>query len=938
MKKFFTILFLLTIGYTSAQTGSIIGKISDKEMNNDPLPFANVLIKGTTKGTTTDFDGLYELKDLEPGEYTIIFSYVGYKTLEIPNVKVQAGKVTEINTGLAANSVSLNEVTVVTVARKDSETALLLDRKKAVGFKTAIGAQELSRKGVGDVATAVTKVTGISKQEGSGNVFVRGLGDRYNVTTLNGLPLPSNNPALKNIELGIFSTDIVENIGIEKTYSAANYGDFAGANINIVSKNYKGSGFVEIGMESGINTESMSVNNFYLNDGPNFTGFYTTGYPNFPLNNYNFSTSWDREKTGTPINSGVSLKGGDSFQLGDETKLNFFASASFNNEYKYREGISRGGINTSGVPDGDLDYENYSYNTNTTLMGNVGVRHKTHNLKYNVLYLNSSSQQQLEYYGVIDKDDDAQEGGGFIQRAVFDRTTLLINQLLGNHKFGEKIDVNWGVSYNMLTNDVPNRRQVTLLPVNSTNPDGPKSFQLVSAASDNHRFYQDLTEDEFAANLSTTFKFKKNEDDLYDGKLTVGYNGRFKQVAFEATQFNFRITTRDNNGNIITQPEVTPHNVDAYFNQNTLNQGLFRIETFRGTVDTPNALLPQTYGGDQNIHAGYVNFEYALSPKFTLLAGIRGEQITQTIDWSTSLDAAGGENEFDTFEILPSLSLKYELNEKQNLKFAASKTYTLPQYKERAFFLFQEVNQDYQGNPALYASTDYNADLKWEIFPKSSEIISFGVFGKYIQDPINTAVINSASNDISYVNSGDNATAFGAEFEIRKDLINLENDKGDDILKTNFSVGFNASYMHTNQELDGEKVLEETTAEGYPLSVTFTEEEDGLTGASDLLLNADVSFSKDFSKDRNFLATLAYNYFSDRIYALGVLGKGNIVEKGVGTLDFIAKYQLNKNLSIGLSAKNILNPSIEREQDIQNVLVNSYKRGNDFKLSISYKF
>lgn len=135
-------------------------------MNDDPLAFANVLIKGTTKGATSDFDGLYEIANLEPGTYTIQFSYVGYETVEIPNVAVLAGKVTTINVPMSANEgMMLDEIVITTVTRKDSETALLLDQKKAVEMKTAIGAQELAKKGVSDVATAVTKVTGISNKK-----------------------------------------------------------------------------------------------------------------------------------------------------------------------------------------------------------------------------------------------------------------------------------------------------------------------------------------------------------------------------------------------------------------------------------------------------------------------------------------------------------------------------------------------------------------------------------------------------------------------------------------------------------------------------------------------------------------------------------------------------------------------------------------------------
>lgn len=923
MKYFVTTIMLIfiTLGYAQ-ENGSIVGKLTDKEMNDEPLPFANVQIKGTSKGTTSDMDGLFEIADVEPGTYTVVISFIGYSTLEVPNVKVVAGKVANVNASLSADSQQLGEVVVTTTARKESEVALLLEQKKAVEIKTNIGAQELSRKGVSDVATAVTKATGISKQEGTGNIFVRGLGDRYNITTMNGLPLPSNNPERKNMDLNIFSTDIVEYISIDKTYNVFNYGDFAGANVDIISKNHTGdpSGSVQIG--GGVNSNAIGQETFYLQDGPGFTGFYNKDYPNNPLQSYNFDTSWDRQSVGTPINSEIGLNGGKSYKLGDESRLNIFASANFSSGYSYKEGISRGSVSTQGIARKDFTFDSYSYGTNTTGMANASyLINRNHKLKYNLLYINSSNQSLEEYFGTIDIFDNAADGNGYVRRSTFDRTSLIINQILGEHILSEKMNFDWGVSYNMMHNIIPDRMQNTL------NMD--RGYLGVSdlSTSDNHRFYQDLSEDEVAANLALSYKFSKDQDDNYKGKFILGYSGRFKNIDFEATQINFRITK-----NNVTQPEADMYNMDAYFNQANLNAGYFNIETFRGSYEIPNALDPQTYDGSQMIQAGFGALEYKFNPKFTAIAGLRSEYIYQEINWDTSLDKDN--DEFDKLEILPSLALKYEVNDKHNLKFAASKTYTLPQFKERAPFQYQEVTQTKFGNPDLYPSTDYNADIKWEFYPKSSELIAVTAFGKYIMDPINEVTVASATNDISWVNSGEKATAIGAEFELRKDLYAVKSEDGSN--DTSLSFGFNASYMYTNQDLDSNKVNRENVI--TPLNVSFTDTESGIAGASDLILNADATYFTKFSENSNIQTTLAYNYFSDRIYALSSVGKGNLIDKGYGTLDFIVKSELSKKIGLDISVKNILNPTIERFQEYQDVIVQRYKRGINFKLSVSYKF
>ncbi|MGK0379741.1 MAG: hypothetical protein ACJA1Z_003569, partial [Patiriisocius sp.] len=240
MKYLFTlVLFAICLTSVAQNTGSIVGKLTDKDADNSPLPFASVIIKGTITGTTSDFDGLYAIDNLDAGEYIIQISFVGYKTVEF-SAKVEAGKVTTINVPLGASAAALDEVIITTTVRRESEVALLLEQKKATTIIQSIGSDELARKGVSDAAGAVTKISGISKQEGGSNVYVRGLGDRYLNTTYNGLSLPSNDIDKKNIDLGLFSSDVIQSVGVSKAYSSKFYGDFSAGNINIVSKQYTG--------------------------------------------------------------------------------------------------------------------------------------------------------------------------------------------------------------------------------------------------------------------------------------------------------------------------------------------------------------------------------------------------------------------------------------------------------------------------------------------------------------------------------------------------------------------------------------------------------------------------------------------------------------------------------------------------------------------------
>ncbi len=909
---FFTL--LLTAISFSQSKGTITGTLTDKEANNQSLPFANVLIKGTSIGTNTDIDGKYTLTIL-PGSYTLQFSFVGYETIEVP-VTVVADQTVTINKALGSGSYTLKDVIVKNTASRQKESALLLDQKNAVSIKQSIGSQELSRKGVSDVATAVTKTTGITKQEGSGNIFVRGLGDRYNSTTMNGLPIPSNDPEKKNLNLEIFSTDIVEYISIDKVYNGSIYGDFAGGNVDIISKDYKGKGFVKLDIGSKVNTNAVTEDNFKLRKGYDLFGFTKQSIPNNPLTEFNYSSL--QMKNYTPIASSFGISGGKSFDIGSEGKLSFFATASFSNDFSAKiNGTAKASVNGNGVANKIFSrFSELEYETNTTGMANIGYKiNKNNKLNFNTLYINTSSQSKEEFYGFI--IDIANDGNGLIRRFNYEKNSLWINQLLGESKISERSKLNWGISYNIIDGSMPDR-------VQNVFRNEATGYQLSSiSAPDNHRYFQKLKEDELAANASYDYKFNKDENGDFLGKITFGINERIKSRGFQATQFNVKATQ----GN--TNTIVDPNNLDLFYNQANFSNDNFRISTFRGNSQVFNALFPQTYGGDLMIHAAFANTEYKFK-KLTALLGLRGEQITQKVAWNTQLGSIG-EDQIKKTAFLPSIALKYELNDKQNLRFGFSKTYTLPQFKERAPFIYEEVLQVKVGNKDLYESDDYNFDIKWEMFPKSNELISVTAFGKYILNPMNEVTISSSSNDISFINTGDYGYVAGAELEYRKELFNIDTENSKKL-----SAGINLSYLYSNQELDSEKVKKETD-----FQVDFTNTKGQFTGASDLLMNTDLTFFNEWNnKKSNLTTTLAYSYFSDRVNAIGTSEKGDLIDKAFGSLDFVVKSKLTEKIGLGLVAKNLLNPSINRTQENLNGDVNvlSYKKGATISLNLNYQF
>ena len=899
------VLFMFVFGLVSAQKATLAGLVTDLDYNNESLPAVSVIIKGTTIGTTSDSNGKYSL-EVTPGNHMVVFNFIGYTPVEVP-ISLKAGENKTLNQGLKTDNIALEAVTIEVIQSRGKESALLMQQQKAVEIKQNIGAQELSRKGVGDVATAVAKTSGVSKQEGSNSVYVRGLGDRYNSTSINGLPIPSNDPEKKNIDLNLFTTDIVEYISIDKVYSSRVSGDFAGGNVDISSKNYKGNGMFEISLGGNANTNAIQkADDFLLQDGPNKFGYSSYGVPQNPLSGFHFQNSMAPVKE-TPYGGNFGIKSGKSYNIGETGKLNIFGTASFDNGYEYREGINQS-VSAQGAKLKSFEQQKFSYKTNTTGMFNAGYEiNDNHKLSYNLLFVNSSDQSRDSYRGFL--RDIAENDNALVQRATYVENTLFVNQLLGKHTLTEKIDLNWGTSFNTVKSDMPDRIQNTMKYLDN-------GYVLAqNTITDNHRYYQNLTEDEFAANLAVSYKLGNEENQK--GKLTIGYNGRFKQRDFEAIQFNFRISGSQLN------TTIDPNNLDNFFNQNNYSNGFFTIESFAGE-------RRQTYKGEQNINAGFASLEYNLSDRLSSIIGLRYERVEQTVSWVTQLDPEGDTNTFNRNEFLPNLVLKYELNEKQNLRLGASKTYTLPQFKERALFIYEDVTEVKVGNPDLYPSQNYNLDLKWEMFPKNDEVISATLFGKYILDPINEITLASSTNDISFLNTGDVGYVYGAELEVRKNIFEFDSDTTNKL-----SAGLNVSYMKTHQELDSEKVREETN-----YNINLTDKTSSFTGASDLLLNADISYAKGWGDYGNLTATLAYSYYSDRLYALGVETKGNLVDKGMGTLDFILKTKLSRNLGVNFTARNILNPEFERIQDNASGAVPAltYKKGSFFGVGVSYEF
>ncbi len=925
---------------SAQQNGSVVGKLTDKELNDDPLPFANVLIKGTTKGTTSDFDGLFQIADVEPGTYTLVFSFLGYETLEVPNVVVEAGKVTEINAGLGASSVGLDEVVVTTTASKDSEIALLLQQKNALVMQEAISAEALTLKGIDDAAAAVAQISGISKQQGSSNVYVRGLGDRYQNTTMNGLSLPSNDVNKKNINLDLFGSSIIENVSVSKAYSPTFYGDFAAGNVNVDSKEYTGDGYLEVAVGGGINTNAAGEN-FVKSEGTSDFGFYNR-YDNNPFAVV-LSHGVDPEAAWEPVNISGAIEGGYSFNFNnDESRLSFFGAASFSNGFQILEGPARDFTNVLKVNFPNV--REYAYSATTTALGNITYRiNNDHKVKFSSLFINSATDR-VGYYGVNGQGTNRDailnsDEGFYVMNVQFNQDMIFVNQLTGQHNFDEKLSFDWGIGFNKVFSDEPDRKRITLENYqyaldndNSTHP-----FFYTNIPFDNQRFFQSIDDDELNSFMNMGYKASEKV------KFNFGYNGRRKQRTFSSIRYGYDIQDRNN------APVTDVNDLNSIFNVSNINipdgEGLWNtivlnpISNEIGNTNRPG--LPEnTYKGNLNVHALYATAELGLTDELSIVPGVRVESFSQKVKYDViniSATDPGSRNVYENI-FLPSLNVRYSLTENSNLRASFSKTASFPEFKEVAPFVYESVTQRIGGNPDLLGGLNgdgptysdiFNYDLKYEWFLERGEIISLAAFAKTIKNPVNRVVAADATGTQRYFRTGDQANIYGVELEARKNLFVDEDDNAV------VSVGLNAAYTHTEQDLKDIPAGTENT-----FGTSFDRDSDELEGASPFIINADLNYSPVFGNYKP-KATVAFSYFSDRIFSLGAGSLGNIVEKAVPTLNFVWQNSFGEHFEANLSAKNILNPNISLVREgtgIGDITIREYNLGVNVGLTLKYKF
>ncbi len=879
-----------------AQNGSISGKVTDSR-NNEPLIGAAVTISGTTTGSATDFDGKYTISNLKPGTYPLTISYISYKTQTKTDVVVETDKLTAVDIQMESADISLKEVQVVARANRESENILLMEQKKAVLATQAVGYKEMSRKGISDAESAVAKVSGISKQEGVKNVFVRGLGDRYNATALNGFPVPSEDPEYKNIALDFFGTDIIQNIGVNKVFNSSLAGDVGGAVIDISSKELVGQQAFNIELTGGANFSAVQ-NDFFIQSGSNYPGFADKSRP--AGSDFLFKNSLDPHMA-LPLNHAFSISGGKSYKLGENANpLSFFVVASHGKSYSaVIDEIVR---NTT--PDGaiwlDQKGRRYSANTNQLALANVQYGFSPHRLNYNFMMLHVNSQWVGEYEGKNSErhqDDRVQDRyQGFLRRQQTNDNLLIVNQINSDWKLSDNTKLNVGVASNNVTGSEPDRRENYL-----TKSDTGESY-FYTGSNRQKRFYSLLRENDLNLKVNLTCKITDSYANE-NSNLKVGYTGRYVNDRFDALEYNFSAVSGF-------------YPVDGLKMDQAYNQTNYQNDGFTMTQGFNN-----NYKVTKFIHSPFAEITYQLSPKLIANAGLKVDVVDLNVNYDVEI-LPQGKIGISKLYLLPGFNLKYDVFKSNSLRLGLSKTYTLPQSKEISPYQYVSISFASQGNRNIKPSENYNADLKWDYYISSSELLTLTGFYKHILSPIGRVDGANSAGLLTYTNIADYATVAGIEIEIRKNIFDIS---GNDQNRVNrLSAGLNASYIYSDLRLQ---------------IVNTTPRNEQLEGAAPVILNFDLSHN--FSAGEvDFVNSFVFNYFNGRIHTIGAQGFKNIMEEGVPTLDFVSSSKVNRNLTLKLKASNIMNPAFRLTRDTsvgsQKIVLSEFRKGTSLSIGLTY--
>lgn len=938
------VMLLLCIGFTNAQEGTLAGTIMDGEFV-EPMAFANVLIKGTTTGTTSDFDGKYTI-DLEPGTYTIVFSFVGYNTQEINDVVIKSGEVTTIDVTLETNS--LDTVIVTTSVKKNTENAVLNLQKKSVTLLDGLSAQSIKSSGAGNVAAAVKSVPGVSIQGGK-YVYVRGLGDRYTKSILNGIDIPGLDPDRNTIQMDLFPTNILDNVIVLKSAAAEYPADFTGGIVDIVTKDFPTKAEYSFSLGSSFNPDMHFNDNYLTSEGSDTDFFgYDDGTRNLPINRYqpipdtsegsvllnSLTNSFQKElaakkeQSGMDFDFGFTL--GNQYDVGDD-KIGYQASFSYKNTTTFYENRIDGGYikNPQNTADNQLlaalDSKGSEGINNIILNGLAGIAYKTEKSKFkvNILHIQNGESTAGFFNQIISQDGTGGALEPLTKNAITYTERSITNLLLtGKHRLNsvgddKAFNFEWKLSPTFSKVMDKNHR---ITPFQQS--DSGNSFLSASASTLPIQLWRNLLEESWNGKLD----FDKTIE-LFNRPAKIKFGGaytyKFRDFSIDDYTFNIRGP----------QSFITDGNVDNLLNTDNVWTPESDSGTYLISADTFNP--NDAYEGEQHIGATYLSLEFNLSEKIKTVLGIRTESFDLYYTGQDGEDVFERESVLDEFDFFPSANVIYALNDNENIRASYSRTTARPSFKEQSNSqIFDPITGRLfigaLGVKPLVPTYINNFDLRFEHFGDNGQMFAVSGFYKDFTDAIEQQFFLNAPTQLTVGNLG-NAQVFGAEFEVRQRLGFITEGLND--LKFNANVSIIESQLTMSEDEFEGRVRGARDGESI-------DRERQLQGQAPFLINAGFDYNND---DIGLQTGLFFNVQGKTLEVVGIREVPDVYTKPFSSLNFTLNKSFGekRNSTIDLKVSNILGSERLSEYESfgsQDQIFTLRDPGTSISLGYTYKF
>jgi TonB-dependent receptor len=931
-----------------AQTGSIEGVVTDRN-SKEVLPGVTVTIDGTTTGTSADIEGHFLIPKLKPGRYRLKVSYIGYNPATIEDVKVEAGKSTNLPIVLSENAVALEEVTITGLRKTDTDVSMLNVTRMSPLVSIAISGQQILRSQDRDASEVIRRLPGTTIIDDR-FIVVRGLSQRYNAVWLNNAATPSSEADAKAFSFDVIPASMIDNMIIVKSPAPELPADFSGGFVKITTTNLpeKNSFFVSYGTGIGQGTTFTSMSQ-YTKSGTDWMGF-DNGYRSLPaampshLNEYESATNpeiqnritdlgREMNKTWTPVSGQAYADQRASFGFSWRFKA---GSQSFGNitaiTYSNTNNHDEISNNTYSIYDFKNDKPSYldqfadNQYTNSVKAGLVhnwswypasGQKIEFRNL-FNQIGMNRVTERNgREWYndGRYIRSTELR----YLNRSIYS------GQLAGEHSFDDgNTKIDWVTGFSFSNKNEPDLRRYRYI---RSTEDTTQYFLLFNENADlssESQMWFRLNEKVYSVAINL---FRKLDFSGFSPELRVGIYFESKGREFTARNFGYSKASQASDFDRTTLP-VDEIFADEYIN---LTNGIKLAEV---------TSLSDSYNASNKQISGYISVKIPLSSAISLYTGIRAEKNLQTLSSYRQGTTIPVDVAQDSLNLFPSANLSVNLSKKNTLRAAYGLSVNRPEFRELAPFYFVDfdLNAGVYGNPSIKQAYIHNFDLRFEHYPSPNETFNIGLFYKNFHNPVEMVIMGNSPTQYSFENVL-SAYSYGIESDVRKSLGFISGAE-------NFSVILNAALIKSKVQFNEGELHRDRP----------------LQGQSPYMVNAGLFYYND---NNGLMVTMMYNIIGKRIVAVGRPSPNswedipNIYEMPRNALDLAVSKKISKNFELKMAVKDILNEAVVLSQNIntsvdmteltggtdntvkyfnRDQITKSLNPGRYFSVGITYKF